>query len=362
VKHIISVYFLLNLLNIYSQDFDSLNAEALKLAHDTDKVNLFYNQGFSSRNLNEQYSYQCAKQAEEIANKTKIDYYVAKANNLLGILYYKKGDLNSALLYHKQALNLRLKNNDKKGIALSQTNLGNCYVDLKNYKLAELAYLNALEIHSALNEPLQTDNCLLNLGVLNTELNNLTAAEQYFNLVLKNSKKRNDYHLQATCLNNLAVIYTLKNEFDAAIASSQNSIKLKYLMDNDMEMADSYLNIAMAYIKKNQAAQALENLLIADSIILKFNYLAANIEAHKTYAAYYELIKDYEKAYHYLKQHYLLQDSLTRASENTNVQFFDNTALKENELINENKFPVLYFNLLILVTLGCGIFIFKNKR
>jgi tetratricopeptide (TPR) repeat protein len=362
VKHIISVYFLLNLLNIYSQDFDSLNAEALKLAHDTDKVNLFYNQGFSSRNLNGQYSYQCAKQAEKIANKTKIDYYVAKANNLLGILFYKKGDIYSAVLYHKKALNLRIKNNDKKGIALSQTNLGNCYVDLKNYKLAENAYLSALEINSSLNLTEQTDNCLLNLGVLNTELNNLTAAENYFNLVLKNSKKRNDYDLQATCLNNLAVIYTLKNDFDAAIANSQNSIKLKYLMDNDMEMADSYLNIAMAYIKKNQAAQALENLLIADSIILQFNYLAANIEAHKTYAAYYELIKDYKKAYHYLKQHYLLQDSLTRASENTNVQFFDNTALKENELINENKFPVLYFNLLILVTLGCGIFIFKNKR
>jgi tetratricopeptide (TPR) repeat protein len=363
VKRIFFIFFILNLLNVCGQDLDSLKTVAIKLPNDTDRVNLFYNEGFSHRTSNAQYSYDCAKAAENFAQKASLPFYSAKASNLLGILYYRKGDLIAALSHHKKALKLRAIINDKKGIAQSQTNLGNIYSELGRYKLAETAYLSALEINNELNIAKQIDNCLLNLGVLSAELKMINVAESYFNRALKNSEKRFDYEMQASCLNNLAVINTIRQNYDAAIANSLNSIKVKNLMDNEMEMADSYLNIAVAYIKKKEALLALENLRIADSIILKFNYLAAKIQSLKAYSEYYELEHNYEKALEQLQLCTILKDSLAKANKKIDENNFMETSAEElNQVKTSGGFSVIYFNLLMIVLVLCGVFIFKHKR
>jgi len=362
VRHLFFIFFILNLLNVCSQDLDSLKTVAAKLPNDTSRVNLFYNEGFSHRASNAQYSYDCAKLAEKFGQKAGLPLYAAKACNLLGILFYRKGDLISALSYHKNALKLRTVINDKKGIAQSQTNLGNIYSELGRYKLAETAYLSALDINNELNIEKQIDNCLLNLGVLSTELKVINVAENYFNRALKNSEKRFDYEMQASCLNNLAVINTIRQNYDAAIANSLNSIKVKNLMDNEMEMADSYLNIAVAYIKKKEALPALENLKIADSIILKFNYLAAKIQSLRAYSEYYELEHNYEKAFEQLRQCTVLKDSLTKANKLIDENNFTETSTELQEVKSAAGFSVMYFNLLMIVLILCGLFIFKHKR
>jgi tetratricopeptide (TPR) repeat protein len=365
VRILFLILFILNLLNINGQNFDSLKIAALDLLSDTDRVNLFYKEGFANRSIDPQYSYDCAKKAEVYAQKVGLPFYTAKANNLLGILFYRKGDLNTALSYHKIALNLRTLINDKKGIALSQTNLGNIYSELTLYKLAEDAYLKALAINNDLNLSEQIDNCLLNLGVLSADLKMINVAENYFNRAITNAKKRNDYGMEAACLNNLAVINTIKQDFDAAIANSYNSIKAKELMDNEMEMADSYLNIAVAYIKKKEAPEAFKHLKIADSIILKFNYLAAKIQSLKAYSEYYELEKNYEASLLSLKQFTTLKDSLTKASKEIG---FENTFIEtkiSEQMIAEtekNKLPFVFFVILIIMILGLTAFIFKFKR
>lgn len=357
--------FILNLLNICGQNFDSLKVEASKLPSDTDRVNLFYKEGFANRTIDAQYSYDCAKQAEVFAQSANLRYYIAKANNLLGILFYRKGDLNTALSYHKKALQLRTIINDKKGIALSETNLGNIYSELALFKLAEEAYLKALEINNELNLPAQIDNCLLNLGVLSADLKMINVAENYFNRALTNSTKRNDYEMQASCLNNLAVINTAKQDYDAAIANAYNSIKVKNLMDNEMEMTDSYLNIAVACIKKKDAPLAFENLKIVDSIIFKFNYLAAKIQALKAYSDYYELEKNYEASLLYLKKSNLLNDSLEKVNKEISLgNAFVETKINSNS-VNENKkhaFPFIYFTILIMLVVLIVVFILKFKR
>ena len=365
MRLLFSILFILNLLNINGQNFDSLKIVASKLLSDTDKVNLFYTQGFDHRSIDAQYSYDCAIEAENFAQKTRLPFYVAKANNLLGILFYRKGDLNAALSYHKKALELRNKINDKKGIALSQTNLGNIYSDLTRYKLAEDAYLKALAINNELNLPKQIDNCLLNLGVLSTELQMTNVAENYFNRALDNSKKRFDYEMQAACLNNLAEINIIKKNYDAAIANCLNSIKVKELMDNEMEMADSYLTIAAAYIKKKEGSSAFENLKMADSIISKFDYLSAKILALKVYSEYYELEKNFEASLIAIKQWHNLNDSITKANKEIDVEtnFIESKLVSESSVeIEKKEFPFLLLTILIVMTLVLTAFIIKFKR
>lgn len=106
MRPLFTLILILNLLKVNSQDLDSLLTLAAQLPSDTEKVNLFYKAGFSQRSIDPQYSYDCAKRAEEYAKKSGSAYYLAKAYNLLGVLYYRKNDLSKALVYHKKALQL----------------------------------------------------------------------------------------------------------------------------------------------------------------------------------------------------------------------------------------------------------------
>lgn len=335
--------------------------------HDSDRVNLFYKEGFEKRTTDAQYSYLCAKQAEYFSQKISLPYYTSKANNLLGILYYRKGDLKKALSYHKIALNLRTITNDQKGIALSETNLGNIYTDLHEYKLAEMAYLKAIEINNLLGNQKQTANGLLNLGVLKVEEHNLPLAIDYFKKANDLAKKINDYEIEAMCLNNMADVNILLKNYDEAIANAENSIKLKSIMDNEMEMADSYINIANAFMQKNEPEPALENLTIADSIITKYDYIIAKIPSLIIKYTYFEKIKNYELAFKYLKEKNILKDSLDKLNKDYDLENnFEETLFKAGITDNtgaKNGFKMyMFFGLFFFIALILLLFVFKFKR
>jgi tetratricopeptide (TPR) repeat protein len=371
VKHFFLTILILNLLKVNSQSLDSLLTASLKLKTDTERINLFYREGFSNRAIDPQYSFNCAKEAERCAQKVGSPYYTAKANNLLGILYYRKNDLVTALSYHKKALKLRIIILDKKGIAASEINLGNIYGELKRYTLAEKAYLKALNINNELNDQKQVGNCLLNLGVLKTELGssgkdsaNIIPAKIYFDKALENAKTRNDYELEAECLNNLAVINTILKKFDAAVANCLNSIKIKDLMDNKMEMADSYLNLAVVFLKKGETQSCLVNLQIADSIITKYNYITAKISLLKLKSEFYEQTKNYPLAFKFISEHYKLKDSLEKINLEIKPDnnFTETVLLAENKKSSEPGFPYLFMNILIILSILIIGFAFKFKR
>ncbi|MGZ3920436.1 MAG: tetratricopeptide repeat protein [Bacteroidia bacterium] len=364
MKLFFSLILILNLLKVNAHLPDSLLAVSGNLKSDTDRVNFFYKEGFINRAVDPQYSFECAKLAEQYAQKASLPFYIAKASNLLGILYYRKMDFNKALSYHKKALNLRTIINDKKGIALSETNLGNIYTDIKKYELAEIAYLKALQMNNDLEDKKQVGNCLVNLGVLNTELKNYSAAKNYLDKALSNAENRYDYELQAMCLNNLAEVNLALNQPDDAIANCVNSIKVKELMDNEMEMADSYLTIAKAYILKNENAEALNNLNIADSIIHKYNYTAARMHSLKLKAELYSNTKDYEKAFTYLTSYHALHDSIEQEEKQLNLEnnFIEEFTNKELDAERPFSFPYLYLNILIVSFILVIVLVFKPRQ
>lgn len=372
MKHLAALIFILNLLNTSAQETDSLLLVAGHLHHDTDRVMLFYKEGFAHRADHPQYSYNCAQQAEKFAQRCGLPYYAAKAANLLGILYYRKGDLTKALGYHKKALGLRTVINDQKGIAMSQTNLGNIYTDLQKYMLAEKAYLQALSINSAQGEKKQIGNCLMNLGVLKTTEGSaakdslvLQTAAYYFHQAIQNAAQRSDYGLQASCLNNLSVINIILGKWDESIANCENAIKARNMMDNEMEMADSYLNLALTYLRKNSLANASENLKIADSIIRKYDYISARVQFYQIQSDYFAAERNFEKAYHFLLLNKNLRDSLEKIYKQANASnnFTDQFELKEEKKEEkEQKFPYLYFNGLAIMAILIGLYIFKHRQ
>ena len=360
MKGYLLIFFLLILSKVWSQNLDSLLDVVSYLKHDTEKVELFYKEGFAYRAINPQYSYDCALNAEHLAKKAKAPYYLARAYNLLGVLYYRKGELTEALRFHKMALNIRTEIQDKKGVAISHTNLGNIYTDLRLFQLAERSYLLALTTNQDLRQHKQVDNCLLNLGVLQTELGNLGSAENYFNLALKNALSRFDYEMEASCLNNLGEIHLKNGDYDKAIAVSVNSLKVKALMENDMEMADSYLTLASVYIKKKQSEQAKGFLQKADSLILKYDYFDAYLQSLLVYAAYYELGANYASAYKSLAAYQTIKDSLIRATAIEESAYHFSNNLRQEQ--NQKSFPIRYLTTLFSIFVFVIFLVMKHKK
>ena len=205
VKHLFNLILILNLSKISAQEIDSLMQVSLKLASDTERVNLFYKIGFANRAIDPQYSYACAKQAEKFAQQSSLPYFIAKASNLLGVLFYRKQDLIKALSYHKKALNLRTIIDDKKGIAQSETNLGNIYSDINYYKLAESSYLQALQLNNKLGNTKEITRCLINIAALKHTQKQDEAAVLNLKQALIYANELGNYELIATCNNNIGI-------------------------------------------------------------------------------------------------------------------------------------------------------------
>jgi len=360
-----ALYFTLNLLNTQAQNFDSLKVVASQLKHDSDRVILLCQEGFEKRALDPQYSYDCAMEAEDCAQKSNLPLYVARASNLLGILYDRKGDLTNALVYHKKALALRLLTGDKPGVAMSQTNLGNVYAEMKKYALAEAAYLEAVAYNYETGQAQQTGNCLLSLGLLNLEQKNLSAAENYLNAAIANAKKSPDPELEALALNNLSVLNIAKQNYDAAIENALASLALKKQSGNVTEMADSYLNLSEACLKKGDYKRGMAYLKSADSIILKSGYTAARLNSLMKHSDFDAQNKNYEGAYNNLRLFHALKDSLdeTNALAKTENNFIERKIVESSaQEAHEKHFPYALLISLCVMALGCVLFLLRARR
>ncbi|MCA0430389.1 MAG: tetratricopeptide repeat protein [Bacteroidetes bacterium] len=366
MKRIIFLLLIVFLSKIKAQSFDSLLLEVNQINHDSDKINLLYKQGFEKRAINPQYSYDCAKTAEKIAQQLSLPYYTAKVNNLLGILFYRKGEFKKAITYHLNALNLRTIINDKKGIGLSSANLGNAYSDLKNYSLAEKYYLQALQINNELKDITQISNCLINLGSLAATQRKDDVALEYFNTTLVSAKENNDYHLQGIILNNIAVIKMNLGLFDESIGLSFDAIKAKDLSDNEIEKADSYLNIALSYLFLKDFKQTEKYLMTCDSIITKYNYVSAKLNYLQIKHQYLNNIKDYQNAYQTLLRHNQLNDSILIANSDAKIDndFNEYISTKEFSKPVQNSKTGIYwfFGCMILMAIILFLIILKFKR
>jgi tetratricopeptide (TPR) repeat protein len=306
--------------SVVAQTGDTLLRRIQALQSDTEKVNQLYKAGFSLRNSDPQTAFYYAHVCEEKAQISESKKHLAKSYNLLGILFYKKGDFRKALAYHKKALTLRIECNDDAGIALSETNLGNIYTDLKAFEKAEESYLKALEIFNKTGDNKRAADCMINLGVLKQNLKQYDAAFGNYSSALKLAEKINDYEMRSLCLNNIAQVYFDKGDYERSVAFNEDALKIRNLMDNNVEVADSYLNLASNYIKLKQPEKAKRLLDTAFNISRRYNYFEAQQLAFRIYSDYFSEMKNYELAYAWLKKYELSKDSIL-AEQNAHSEF-----------------------------------------
>lgn len=348
----------------FSQVNDSLLYQTQHIENDTERVNQLYKIGFDIRNNDPDMSYEFAKVCEQEALKTNSPKHIAKTYNLLGVLYYKKGNFTKALHYQKQALLLNQSINNEIGIAINQTNLGNIYSDINYLQLAEQSYLQALQAYNKTGNTLHIARSLINLGVLKYNQKQYNAAIKQFEEALIYANNIGENELVASCYNNIGTILREQNKLDSALLYLEESLKIRQLIDNEFELADSYNNIALVFVKQKNFNEASNYISLADDIASKYDYTEALLELYHTRSLFFEAQQNFEQANVWLKKHYALKDSILTLEKNSiELEFSNNQKTLPSEKKTRNHLHNLWLLISCLVMLvGIPLFLIRYKR
>lgn len=360
-----SIFLFLTIsLTALGQDPDTLLFNLLKLENDTEKVNQLYKQGFSLRNTNPQLAYLYAKHSEKEALECVSQKHLAKSYNLLGILYYKKGQYKTSVNYHRHALQLRTDINDVLGIAQSQQNLGNVYSEIKMMDKAEKAYLGAMNAYYKIGLTEKAQECLNNMGVIRHALKEYDAAIENYKMALTMCNE-NDYDAKARYMSNMGEAYLGKHDTLKAIALNLDALKLRSMCENDMEAGDNYVNLAGIFIVTKEFDKAKRYLQIADSIANLYDYFDLKLNVYKISAFYHQAAGNAKEGFELLENYYHKRDSLLAAQQMATLQydfeenFSEPIKVKASLKDISNKWMAI---LLVLILTFISYSIFKNKR
>jgi tetratricopeptide (TPR) repeat protein len=348
----------------FSQVNDSLLFQLKSIENDTERVNQLYKTGFDLRNIDPELAYKYAVICEQEALKSKSIIHLAKSYNLLGVLFYKKGNYTKALQFQKKSLHFNQSIQNEFGMAINHANMGNIYTDINYPKLAEISYLQSLQASNKTNNTLQITRCLINIGVLKHNQKQFNAAIKQFEEALNYANILGNHELMASCYNNIGAILKEQNKLDSSLIYLEEGLKIRQLIDDEVELADSYNNIAMVYVLQKNFNQASNYISLADEICIKYDYPEALVELYQTHSQFCEAQKDFEQANSWLKKHYALKDSLQKIdNENKTIEFLDETSINQTptNLIKHAQSNWLLIPLIIML-IGIPLFLIRFKR
>ena len=110
-------------------------------------------------------------------------YNLANLYNNLGMIYIISGDYEQALVALEKALDIRVDNNDKQGVAASYRNLGVYSEKVNNEKLAKQYYYKAISIARETENKTLLEGIYENVYNLYQKTNNADSALKYYILL-----------------------------------------------------------------------------------------------------------------------------------------------------------------------------------
>lgn len=151
----------------------------------------------------------------QLAKRLNDSVILANNYTLLGNMYKTEMKLDSALMYHMKALDIRKYSKDLRELALTYNNLGLVYKNMKDYNKA-LDYLR-----KSLTLKIKLDKTGIygpynNIGIVFKNMGNYDSAIYYGNLVIKEALKYKKVKALGEGISSLAEAYEGKKDYKNA--------------------------------------------------------------------------------------------------------------------------------------------------
>ncbi len=300
------------------------------------------------RNYREAYNY--AQQLDSLSQKHKDTAALFHAKNTLGRLENIFDNTHKSIEYYKEALEISLTSNDSLKTAILYGNIGNNYMYLEQYSVAESFFLDCLNYFEKL--PQKTKNKSLrnlsmiyvNLVYAYTELNDKANAFKFLNKA-ENILEHN-YFEGAVELNELkGQTYAGFKNYEKAILFFKKQLDISKNRKDVIAIQHALLNLAELHEKienYNAASKYFDSYLITKKADRSEEILSDNVQIYTIGMNSYKGAKQYKKALIYSELLNKTLDTLhkievTKTFAEFGVKYKTEKKVQENNLLKKEN-------------------------
>ncbi len=245
-----------------------------------------------------------------------LNAHIAMSYRKLAVVEYQQANYEDSFsnLYKAQA---KCPPKEKYISLLIKNDFGIIYFYLNDYKHAEEQFklcfdegktlLNINDIDYE-NKTLFINNILINLGSIYNRTNNYDKAKQLYLEALSKFNELKDYSGIANIYNNLGIIEASLGNYHMSKEYFEKSIEIKKNSKDMRSLARSYVNLGECNLLLKNYKETLEVTNRGLEMAKTSSYTQLIYTALEIITRTYEELKDYENAYHYLKEQKIAND------------------------------------------------------
>jgi tetratricopeptide (TPR) repeat protein len=309
--------------------------------------------------------------------RTPSDYSVLYNN--IGLVYWDKGELSTALNYFLLSYELDEQLNNLDGMSSSLLNIGLIYDDLKDWKNALKYYFKSFSICKKIKDEKGMALCYNNIGKVYGSNNDTYKAMDYYVKSYNISKRIEDKRNMAMAGNNIGTLYLDKGNFEEAWKYFDQSFNLYKTIGDVSGMLLPMGNLGDLYNRKQDYAKAEAMLKEQLRICIENEFLDDQVLAYKGLSIAQAGQGKYKEAYESSTKYNQLNDSLSKLNNVSSLNDIQkNYELKQKEKENNIKrdadkaiassekrrqnFVIVAVIVILLVVIVFSFFLFKRFK
>ncbi len=293
---------------------DSLKQVVEKTQIDTVKVQIYNDIANALKGRDNKQAMFYAEKSLLLGKKSEYLKGVANVYKTIGIIYFFKGELDSAFTSFDRSLKTFEKLGDKKGVAASYVNIGILKKNIGEIKEAGESYQKALEIYQEIGDNEGVAKTYLNLGNLFKLQGDMKTALDYYFKSLKFYEDIGNNHSVAQLYQNIGIVYGELDDSEKSLENFENALKIFKELNDIKGIAEVNNNIGNNYLDNKEYELAIMYFEKSLKLFKEINYppMIANL--------YYNLgdannkLKNYLKAKEYFDQSFEIYQSMGYAA------------------------------------------------
>jgi signal transduction histidine kinase len=351
---------------IISTNVDSLQAIYIKEPSNENRIIWLNAMAFKLRNSDVKQAKSYAEQALALSQKIRNKYHQAESLGLLGLLYFRVGEYEKAIIHHFKSLKLAESLNLHQIVAFRYNDIANVYTEQSRYEQALTYHFKSLEIKERIKDWEGIATSHNNICRVYLNMKEYEKAEEHLNKSIAISQSHNYTRALGISYTHWGELFTAQKNYEKALHYHQKAMQLKLSINDIHSYLFNIYSIGRIYFEQKKYTEALkyyhESLDSATHTHSKRRMQVAYEAIATTYAA----IGDFKKAFEYERKYALLSDSLFHERHDTQIELLEiqheaekkDTELellrKEAELKQQSSLRrefALYFSIAIVILL-----------
>lgn len=268
---------------------------------------------------------------KEIGNRKK----EAAINNNIGLIYGSKGDFETSTKYYIASLKIKEEIDDQLGIAKTNYNIANNWIELGQYDRAKSNLNEAYNIFRELELPDELNDIIYSKAAIASNQDSFHLALKYYKQSLAYSKSIDQGYDVLGAMINIGQSYEHLLELDSSLHYYSASMDMALSFEDQESQALLYRHIGQIYSHQGRHQEAIDYIDKSVALYSRLGYSDYLADSYQYLYQVQERARQYEKAYYSFEKHILLRDSIASKKMQTDVIELETkyeTEKKEKEL------------------------------